>query len=83
MVLRLKVLQIDCSASYLVCSKQNVGQFVSSLIEINFHARIDARLDETSSIRKCQISPYFVVVRSIDFVGRKCVKSWCQETNVF
>ncbi len=42
MVLRLKVLQIDCSASCWVCEKQNVGQFVSKLIEINFHARICA-----------------------------------------
>jgi hypothetical protein len=48
----LKVLQIVRMASCWVCSKQNVGQFVSSLIEINFHARISARLDETGSIRK-------------------------------
>jgi hypothetical protein len=45
-----KVLQIDCDVSYWVCSKQSLIQFVSSLIEINFHARIDARLAETGSI---------------------------------
>jgi hypothetical protein len=83
MVLRLKVLQIVRIALDWVCSKQNIGQFVSNLIEINFHARIDARLDETSSIRKCQKSPLFFRVRGVDFVGRKCVKSGCQETLVF
>jgi hypothetical protein len=33
MVLRLKVAQIDCDALDWVCSKQNIGQFVSNLIE--------------------------------------------------
>jgi hypothetical protein len=59
MVSRSKVLQIDCDALDWVCSKQNVGQFVSNLIEINFHACIDARLDETSSIRKYRETLFF------------------------
>jgi hypothetical protein len=37
-----KVLQIDCSALDWVGEKQSLIEFVSKLIEINFHARICA-----------------------------------------
>jgi hypothetical protein len=33
MVLMMKVAQIDCDSSDWVCSKQNIGQFISSLSE--------------------------------------------------
>jgi hypothetical protein len=42
MVSAVKVAQIVRIALDWVCSKQNIGQFVSNLIEINFHARICA-----------------------------------------
>jgi hypothetical protein len=43
MVSASKVAQIDCEGLELVGYEQSLIEFVSSLIKIVFHARIDAR----------------------------------------